>query len=208
MAKISFSFLLLLSAISIAAAIELTSNRGSGFRAFIEQECRGTQYFQLCVHCLSIFAHSTTQTPEQLAQVALKVSLVRARYARAYITKVAQDLKLKKTKDYQAVHDCLEQINDGVDQLTNSVKELGRMSIATETDFFWHQSNVNSWMSTAVTEALTCMDGISGHAIGSKVKSTIRAKVLNVAQVTTNALDFFNRYVSRHRASQSHNPNP
>ena len=176
MAKISFSFLLLLSAISIAAAIELTSNRGSGFRAFIEQECRGTQYFQLCVHCLSIFAHSTTHTPEQLAQVALKVSLVRARYARAYITKVAQDLRLKKTKDYQAVHDCLEQINDGVDQLTNSVKELGRMSIATETDFFWHQSNVNSWMSTAVTEALTCMDGISGHAMGSKVKATIRAK--------------------------------
>lgn len=210
MAKIDFSTLLLLSIISMATAIEPNSSlkQKSRFRAFVEAQCRGTRYFQLCVRSLSNFANSTTQTTEQLAQVALRVSLVRARSARAYVTKVAKDLRQMKTRDYQAVEDCLEQINDSVGQLTNSVKELGRMSLASETDFFWHQSNIKTWMSTALTDALTCMDGISGHAMGNRVKRTIRAKLLNVAQVTSNALAFFNRYVARHRASDHSRTKP
>ncbi|KAL3536977.1 hypothetical protein ACH5RR_000343 [Cinchona calisaya] len=216
MAKFNFPLLFLLSIISTATATatatavkSMSLNQQLHLRAFIKEQCRGTLYFQLCVHCLSIFANSTTRTPEQLAQVALKVSLVRARFARAYITKVAKDLRVKKiTKDYQAVQDCLEQIDDGVEQLTNSVKELGRMSLASETDFFWHQSNIQTWMSTALTDALTCMDGISGHAMESKEKAIVRAKVLNVAQVTSNALALFNRYVARYRASDHSRTKP
>lgn len=207
MAKISFSCVVLLTIISIATAIEPTQHKKSRYTAFTEEQCRGTQYFQLCVRSLSMFATSPTftQTPEQLAQLAIRISLVRARLASQYITEVAKDLQTTKSRNYQAVIDCLQQINDGVDQLRNSVRELGKMSTDSETDnFSWHRSNVNSWLSTAQTDALTCLDGFSGHAIRSRMKATIRAKVLNVAEVTSNALDFFSRYVERCQASRSH----
>jgi len=40
----------------------------------------------------------------------------------------------------------------------------------------------------------------SGHSKGGKVKATIKAKVLNVAQVTSNALALFNGFASRYKS--------
>lgn len=176
----------------------------------MEAQCRGTLYPRLCVECLSGFVSNTSSAPptaEELAQIALKVSLVKARYTRAYIAKVAADMKRRKAKEYAVVKDCLDQINDGVDQITHAVKELGRMTRIDDRNkeslFSWHQSNVQTWMSTAITDALMCMDSsFPGHAMGSKTKAIIRAKILNVAQATSNALAFFNRFVARHRASR------
>ncbi|CAI9103663.1 OLC1v1002187C1 [Oldenlandia corymbosa var. corymbosa] len=226
MAKFSLCFLLLLlTIISTAAARSISPpppppplpphhqhhhphhrRSSSGSSSFIEEQCKGTHYYKLCVESLSYFQFanpsSTTHTPEELARLALRVSLVRARLTSRYISNVARDLKIKKTRDYPAVRDCLEQINDGVNQLTNSVKELGKMTLDRENGFPWHESNINSWLSTAQTDALTCMDGFSGHAMGGKLKATIRSKVLNLAQLTSNALAFFNRYAKRHRASR------
>lgn len=118
-------------------------------------------------------------------------------------------MKQRKAKEYPVVKDCLDQINDGVDQIRHSLKELGRMTVANsnnykESVFSWHQNNVQTWMSTAITDALMCMDtGFpAGNAMGSKTKAIIRAKVLNVAQATSNALAFFNRFVARQKASR------
>ena len=131
----------------------------------------------------------------------MSVSLARALYTRAYVTKVAKLLQQTSTPDYFAVQDCLNQINDGVTQIAQSVKEFRQMSIDGEKQFLWHESNVQSWVSAALTDATTCIDGFSAYTIRGKVKATIKAKVLNVAQVTSNALALFNGYTARHRAS-------
>ncbi|XP_059636063.1 pectinesterase inhibitor 9-like [Cornus florida] len=209
MAKISLCVLLLLLSISCVTGVpEPAFHRGSRARAFIEAQCQATRYFNLCVQCLSNnYVNTSTPNPQELAQVALTVSLVRARYTRAYVTEVATQLEQTKAKEYQVVKDCLDQINDGVDQLTQSIKELRRMGRAGANDFMWHTNNVQTWLSTALTDATTCIDGFSGYAMGGKQRATIKAKVLNLAQVTSNALALFNRFVSRHRVTGvKHNP--
>ncbi|KAJ0860471.1 putative pectinesterase inhibitor domain-containing protein [Helianthus annuus] len=72
-----------------------------------------------------------------------------------------------------------------------------------EEKFSWHESNVQSWVSAALTDATTCMDGILGDEIGSKTKSMIKARFLNVKQLASNSIALFSRFTARHRASRA-----
>ncbi|OIT08220.1 PREDICTED: 21 kDa protein-like [Nicotiana attenuata] len=206
MEKITLFLILLflnVSIFSFVGAVKGTSASLSKPHAnkLVLSQCRRTRYPKLCMTSLSNYVTSTSQ-PQELAQAALQVSLVKAIYAKAYVNKVCKQLEQTKAKDYQVVKSCLDQISDGVSLLSNSVQELHHLNLDKESDFMWHRSNVQTWLSTVLTDAFTCMDGISGYKIlGGKVKATIKAKVLNVAQVTSNALALFNGYAVRHKVS-------
>lgn len=204
MAQVSLSIIFLLLTIFCATSTaDRTVQRHSRARAFVQAQCRSTQFPKLCFESLFGHVNVTMQSQRQLAQIALTVSLAKARYTSAYVTGVAEHFSQTRGSDYQAVKDCLRQINDGVGQIALSIKELGQMDRDGEGAFFWHESNVKSWISAAQTDASTCIDGFSGHAVGGKIKATIKAKVLNVAQVTSNALALFNRFAARHRAERA-----
>ena len=205
MAKLTLSFLFLpLFVFSVLGSVELASvqhARKSRARTFIEASCRSTRYPSLCVKCLSGYANKTQQSPFQLAQVALSVSLAKTRHTRAYVMEVASNFKDVKGRTHQDISDCLDQINDGVDRLAQSIIELRRMNQeGGDSDFTWRMSNIETWVSAALTDATTCVDGFSGRDMG-KLKATIKGKVLNVAQVTSNALALVNRFAARHRAT-------
>ncbi|KAK6162534.1 hypothetical protein DH2020_002375 [Rehmannia glutinosa] len=145
-------------------------HRRSRARAFIESQCQTTLYPNLCIRTLSYYARNfaTTLSHKQLAQFALKVTLARAESTRAYVTGVANGLNRTTAKDYRAVIECLDQINDGVDQLTKCIKETQKIREdgRGNREFPWRASNVQTWMSTALTDASMCIDGFSGRAIG------------------------------------------
>lgn len=88
-----------------------------------------------------------------------------------------------------------------MDRLSQSVKELGRAghAVAGE-DFMWKMSNVQTWVSAALTDETTCLDGFSGRAMEGKVKKLIRLKVVHVAQVTSNALALVNHFAEKRSA--------
>lgn len=212
MAKLGLSLLLiLLSIVSLSSTVEPAFSRDSNIArrsralAYIETACQTTRYPALCVHCLSTYIkpNMTIQSPQQLAQVALSASLYRALYARAYVLKVVRELKTLK-RENQVVQDCLEQINDSVDQLSGSIKELRRLGQeSVGDDLFWHISNVETWVSTALTDASTCVDELPAGPNMSKLKATIKGKVLNVAEVTSNALALFHKFAARYRAASA-----
>ncbi|CAI9755365.1 unnamed protein product [Fraxinus pennsylvanica] len=199
MAKLSIYFLLLLSShyMLVIANSDPTN--------FIKTSCRATLYPALCIQCLSTYASTIRQSELQLAQVALAVSLSRARSASNFISKLAKR-RGRKQRGYQATKDCIEIMGDTVYQLNRSIKELGRMRRRfTGQDFAWHVSNVQTWVSAALTNENTCLDGFSGPAMNGNAKAAIRKRVLNVAQVTSNALALVNRFADRHRGEETTN---
>ncbi|OIT07266.1 PREDICTED: 21 kDa protein-like [Nicotiana attenuata] len=197
MAKLVLSLILLL-------IISTFVVEGAIVPKFIELQCRRTRYPDLCERSLANHVNPTSQDPQEIAQVALKVSIVKAVYTKIYLRKVSNELKQNKAKEYQAVEDCLDQMSDSVSQLTNSFKELQRMESAdAEGDFVWCQSNVQTWLSTVLTDTYICMDGFSGYSMGGKVMATIKARVLNVAQVTSNTLALFNGFAAWHKANSN-----
>ncbi|OIW17670.1 hypothetical protein TanjilG_29020 [Lupinus angustifolius] len=114
--------------------------------------------------------------------------------------KISEELiTMKKDKEYLTVQDCVNQINDSVDQLSQAIKELRRFNQLGSTindNMLWHISNVETWVSTALTDASSCVYSFSGHRM-SKRMASIKVKAQNVAEVTSNALALFHRYATR-----------
>lgn len=166
---------------------------------FIKSECRVTRYTALCIQTLSNYS-STIQTRRQLAQAALSVSLSRARSASAFISRLAR-MRGMKPGEYAAVKDCVASVGASVDQLSRSMRELRGLQAqpaAVGGDFEWHVSNVQTWVSAALTNADTCLGGFSGAAMDGRVKAAVRRRIVDCAQVTSNALALVNRYAARH----------
>lgn len=205
MAKLSLP-LLLFFLICVSASVAPALARRSRSRTYIEMSCRGTRYPTLCVQCLSGYANGSLKSPQQLAQAALTVSLYKARYTKAYMVKIAGDLKVMKAHDYQPVQDCMDQIDNSIDQLTQSIKELRQFGQETVGDnFYWHISNVDSWVSAAQTDAMTCLDEFPGNRMG-KTKAVLKGKVLNMAMTTSNALVLFHRFAAKYGARATTKP--
>ncbi|CAI0404905.1 unnamed protein product [Linum tenue] len=64
--------------------------------------------------------------------------------------------------------------------------------------FEWHFGNVATWVSAALTDANTCVDGFAGKALNGRMKSGIEARFTNAAQFISNALALVNKYGGGH----------
>ncbi|CAL0329624.1 unnamed protein product [Lupinus luteus] len=181
-----------------------SANHNSQTISYIESSCNDTLYQDLCIRCLAkyVMNYSTIDGPQHLAHVALSVSLSRALNTRGYLLQVAKELNtIKKVKEYPTVQDCVNQINDSVDQLSQAIKELRKFNQLGSTindKMLWHISNVETWVSTALTDASSCVYSFSDHRM-SKRMASIKVKAQNVAEVTSNALALFHRYATRNK---------
>ncbi|XP_058085859.1 21 kDa protein-like [Magnolia sinica] len=171
-------------------------HKRTGATDFIKASCSATRYPALCVQSLSVYARAIRKSSKQLAQAALSVSLGRARSASAYVSKMS-GAKGMRPRDHAAMKDCVENMGDSIDRLARSIRELGRTGRARSGSFLWHVSNVQTWVSAALTDENTCMDGFAGPAMSRNVRAAVRRRVVNVAQVTSNALALVNRYAKR-----------
>ncbi|XP_044467644.1 21 kDa protein-like [Mangifera indica] len=197
MAK-STSLLLLLSLLFFTTtAMAAATTKRSADTTFIKTSCKSTTYPALCVQSLSTYASTIQKSPRQLALTALSVSLTRAQSTKSYVTKLKKFKNLKH-REVEAIADCLEEMGDTVDRLSKSVQELKHMGQAKGQDFLWHMSNVETWVSAALTDENTCVDGFAGKALNGKIKDSIKAQVVNVAQVTSNALALINKFAATH----------
>ncbi|MED6132527.1 hypothetical protein PIB30_019855 [Stylosanthes scabra] len=163
---------------------------------FIKSSCSTTRFPSVCVESLSVYANSIQQDPHELAQTALSLSLNRSESTRAFVTK-CNKLRGLKPREYAALKDCAEEISDSCDRLSKSLKELKLCKVKGE-DFRWHISNVETWVSSALTDDSTCGDGFSGNALSGKMKDSIRGTMVNLAQVTSNALSLITQYAAKY----------
>lgn len=191
--------LVLVLALPLVCSAVRTSGGSSGTTTtttFIKSSCATTRYPALCVQSLSSYASAIQQNPKQLAQAALSASLVKAHAAKDFVVKSTKFRGLR-AREYAAIKDCLEEMGDTVDRLSKSVEEMKGMGKSKGSqEFQWHVSNVQTWVSAALTDENTCSDGYSSKALDGRLKTSIRARVLNVARVTSNALALVNRFAS------------
>ncbi|KAK8693462.1 hypothetical protein V6N13_071045 [Hibiscus sabdariffa] len=191
MAKICFSHLLFFLFIfylnigSVESSMARPRHTSQpGVKTFIEVSCQTTCYLAQYIKYLARYTNSSTQNKQQLAQVALTISFYKARYTRPYMSKVAKELESIKDKDYPAVRDCLQQIDDNVSHLSQSIRELRRCNPKTgiTDDVFWHIDNVDTWISAALMDASSCAEVFPGYKM-TKMKATIKGKVISEGEI-------------------------
>ncbi|CAJ1928330.1 unnamed protein product [Sphenostylis stenocarpa] len=177
------------------AQCSITKHSDPNPAEFVKSSCRTTRYPVLCVQSLLAYASVIHRSERQLAITALSVSISRTRSSASFVKKMSKARGVKG-RERRAVQDCVENIGDSVERLKQSVRELGRTGVGEH--FAWHMSNVQTWVSAALTDDNTCLDGFAGSAMNGNVKGAIKERVLHVAQVTSNALAFVNRFASSH----------
>ncbi|KAK3220960.1 hypothetical protein Dsin_014930 [Dipteronia sinensis] len=180
--------LLLVSVLYISAVLVTAANKPSTATAsdasFIKNSCTSTTYPAICVRSLSAYASNIKQSPRQLALTALSVSQTRAESCKSFVVKVGK-FKNLKSRERKAIKDCLDE-------------ELKQSGQSKGPDFEWHMSNIETWVSAALTDENTCSDGFAGKAFDGKVKASVRAQIVSVAQYISNALSLVNQYAEKH----------
>lgn len=94
------------------------------------------------------------------------------------------------------MRDCLEVLGDTVEELQKSIKEMGETK--NKKSFGFMMNDIQTWVSAALTDENTCMDGFGGKAMDGKLKTIVRGKIVNVCHLTSNALALINSYASIH----------
>lgn len=203
---LGFSLLVLYMA---AGAAESAAARRSNLNPidFIKSSCRATRYPAVCVRTLAGYANVIRQSEQQLAIAALNVSISRTKSSGSFMKKVGKVKGIKPRELYGAVHDCNKNMDSSVDHLSQSVKELGlttgnnRGVGEGSGSVLWHMSNVQTWVSAALTDQNTCLDGFAAPHLDGNLKASIKARVVDVSQVTSNALALVNHFASKYRAA-------
>ncbi|KAM7275834.1 hypothetical protein ACFE04_017700 [Oxalis oulophora] len=204
--SLNFSLTLLLISISIfilspSAAVAVASRRpihSDEPQDLIHTSCIHASYPTICLRTLSSYSTSVS-TPRDVAQVAVRVSLRRAQKVSDYLATIAP---AKGKRERAALSDCVEQISETVDELSRTLGELRHLNGNRGGESFrWQMSNAETWVSAALTNEDSCLDGFEDLEIGGvgssssskKVKSDVKRKIGNVARVTSNALYLINK---------------
>ncbi|KAL2901779.1 21 kDa protein [Bienertia sinuspersici] len=198
--------LLFLFLISLSFNLTLAaSNKASTTNAnFVKKCCSSTTYTKLCYATLLGYAAQIQNNPKRLAAKSLEVTLKEAQYV-ARITARLTNVRGLKRNERAALSDCTMAVDNSAAQLERS---LGRMNRAVA----WtpmEASDVQTWTSTAMTYAATCMEGLNGSGMNGKVKNVVESKIVKLTHLTSNALALIKRYyVAAARNAHHHNNHP
>ncbi|KAL1187693.1 Pectinesterase inhibitor 10 [Cardamine amara subsp. amara] len=160
---------------------------------YIKTSCNLTLYKDLCYISLSPYASTIDSNPRKLAVTALNITLYAAKSAAKFVKNVSHGGGLTHL-EAAAVADCVEEIGDSVSELQDSIRELDSINYKDSAKFEMVLSDVETWVSAALTDDDTCMDGF-GRA-KAVVKDLVRRHVVKVARMTSNALALINMYAS------------
>ncbi|KAK4266060.1 hypothetical protein QN277_027033 [Acacia crassicarpa] len=148
----------------------------------LHSSCIHARYPHLCLRTLSSYDRPSI-TPRDLAQAALSVSLQHARHISRFLHH-----HLPSHPRPSPLLDCAEQISDSVDNLHRSLQELKHLRRST---FQLQMSNAQTWVSAAMTDDDTCLDGFG--TVHDPVVGKIKRKINRVARITSNALYMISR---------------
>ncbi|XP_048426311.1 pectinesterase inhibitor 3 [Pyrus x bretschneideri] len=163
----------------------------------VRSSCRHATYPKICLRTLSNYA-GPAKTPGDLAQAAVNVSLARARRVSGFLAQLSASFKGTKLQR-SAIGDCVDLMSSSVDELSETLAELHHLRKET---FRFQMSNAQTWLSAALTDDETCLDGIQEANVKAKA-ADVKRKITNVARVTSNALYLINRLDKSRRQPRS-----
>ncbi|CAI0413655.1 unnamed protein product [Linum tenue] len=193
----------LIIALSLSTTTSAAAAAASSSSAFIDSSCAATRYPDLCRQSLSSYARTLQQNDHRrLALAALSVSLAKANQSAELASKNANT----NPSVVQAVKDCTRNMGNGVNRLDQSVKELTVLGGLEGDKFEWHMSNLQTWVSAALTDENMCVEGFADRAMDGPVKVGVRRRVVYVAKITSNALALVQRFAAKHARVGRHHP--
>lgn len=183
---ISISILLLHFSIPQPSASAAASSLSIS-KTFIKTSCNKATYPKLCYTSLSPYAPIIGTNLKKLTKVAITITLKTAQNTSSSISKILNQKGLNKT-ELAIVRACVENVKDSVYEVTLSLKAFAKLKWDGKSFDKRSMENIKTWMSAAITDEDTCIDGFEGRSVKTSVKRFIRKCILKLDMVTSNAL--------------------
>ncbi|KAM7499545.1 hypothetical protein LguiA_023959 [Lonicera macranthoides] len=190
-----YFLLLLLATLVFTSHASLNTDQKTNLE-FLKTSCNSTTFPRLCFTSLSIHASTIQTSPKLLAHIALSVTLNATKLTSTAMKKLSKRIGLIP-REIAAMSDCVEELSDSVDELRRSIGEMKNLK-ERSWQFELMISNIQTWVSAALTDESTCTDGFEIEAMNGKMKNEVRVRIVNVAQLTSIALALVNNYASHH----------
>ncbi|KAL5719190.1 pectinesterase [Ranunculus cassubicifolius] len=150
----------------------------------ISKACSRTRYPTLCVNSLVDFPGSLTANVQDLVHISVNMTLLRvgkALYGASDVSNSEMDTRVRSAYD-----DCLELLEDSIDQLSRSLSSVEPDSTVGSTN-----SDVTTWLSAALTNHDTCTDGFEEIEDDGEIKSHMKLQLKDVSELVSNSLAIF-----------------
>ncbi|MED6167272.1 hypothetical protein PIB30_001168 [Stylosanthes scabra] len=164
------------------------------YKSYIKNSCNTATYPSICYKNLNRYALSIQADPLKLCNTSLSLALKAARSAASTVSKILKTGSNNLTAQAKAVvHDCYGNLKDSVGEMQDSIYEMGNLYDNDDRDKGFHLSNMQTWVSAAITNYNTCSDGFEEMKnVDGDLRDKIRNLVSNLDRMTSNALYFIN----------------
>ncbi|KAL9228204.1 hypothetical protein vseg_003809 [Gypsophila vaccaria] len=156
---------------------------------YVQEACSVTRYQSICVKSLASYSNKARRSPRRWARAAVSVTIGEAKMLAQYINDLKQHGHVSGRRNRAALLDCVENVQDSLDNLHKSLNVLRRLNY----EGFNEQINdVLTWLSAALTDQDTCIEGFDDK-ISGKLISRLCNKVQHASFITSNALALANK---------------
>lgn len=170
---------------------------------FIRSSCASTLYPSLCFSSLSPYASDINRSPLKLSQIATSLSLKHLRSVSVHASSLSlmsasSSTNLPRPTVASALKDCAVLLGSAASRIKNSMAELKKLKGAARgRESRWCMSNIQTWLSAALTNEETCMDGLmeagGTAAPSSSVVVDVSGKIGVAKMYTSVALALVNK---------------
>ncbi|KAG2708916.1 hypothetical protein I3760_05G215400 [Carya illinoinensis] len=174
-----------------ALATTSPSNNIHTYENYIKTSCNSTTYPALCYKSLSPYAFNIKENPHHLRKTALSRTLKAARNASFTVKRLSRQMAgLTPRLEAAVIKDCIVTMENSLDELKQSLNAMKHLNESNEEV---QLENIKTWVSAALIDEHTCMDGFEeGGWVSAAVKNKISNSVVKIAWLTSNALCLIN----------------
>ncbi|CAG7908734.1 unnamed protein product [Brassica rapa] len=162
--------------------------RVTRYSRYIKNACSVTQNQQLCFRTLWPFAIVAKNNSSKWARASVAVTITDTKQILRLLLKTRSSAVGKRER--VALSDCRELF---VDSLGNLYKSLALLRKLDADEFQQQMSDLATWLSSALTDEDTCLDGFEETSIRSSTVRMIRRRATRCMQLCSNALALLNK---------------
>ncbi|KAJ6348005.1 hypothetical protein OIU76_004490 [Salix suchowensis] len=184
-----FASLLLVTAI-IAIVTGVNSHKNSkneGTHAIVKSSCSSTRYPELCYSAVVAVPGATSNLASQKDVIELSINLTAKAVQHNFFTveKLMATKKLTK-REKIALHDCLENIDETLDELHEALEDLNEYP--KKKSLTKHADDLKTLLSSAITNQVSCLDGFSHDKADKKVRKALLKGQIHAEKMCCNVL--------------------
>ncbi|KAM3746963.1 hypothetical protein ACB098_05G002700 [Castanea mollissima] len=189
-----FATLLVVAAIiGIVAGVTKSHNNSShneisaAAHAILKNSCSSTLYPDLCYSAIATVPGATAKLASKKDVIEKSLNLTTKAVEQNFkvIMKLTKSKHLSK-REKVALHDCLETIDETLDELHDAVKDL--QLYPTKKSLSQHADDLKTLISSAITNQETCIDGFSHDDADKHTRQALLAGQVHVEHMCSNAL--------------------